>query len=144
VKAASANLPVTDIPLKRVRAYAAWMSKQSGYVYRLPSEQEWTYAANAQGKQPAKDFNCRVLLGNQVIKGQTLGSVRMGEPNGWGLKNYIGNAQEWATTPGGVVAKGGSFSDSLSNCSISLTRAQDGGADPMTGFRLVRELKPGS
>ena len=144
VKAVSAELPVTGISFKQARAYADWVSKQSGYVYRLPTEQEWTYAANAQGKQPAKDFNCRVLLGNQVIKGQALGSVKMGKPNGWGLKNYVGNAQEWVTTSGGVVVKGGAFTDSLSNCSISLTRAHDGGADKITGFRLVRELKLGS
>jgi len=137
-------LPVTGISFKQARAYASWMAKQSGYAYRLPTEKEWTYAANAQGKQPAKDFNCRVLLGNQVIKGQALGNVKMGKPNGWGLTNYVGNAQEWVVTQGGVVAKGGAFSDSLSNCSISMSKTHNGEADPITGFRLVRELKLGS
>ena len=143
-KGGSANLPVTGISFKQARAYASWMAKQSGYAYRLPTEKEWTYAANAQGKQPAKDFNCRVLLGNQVIKGQALGNVKMGKPNGWGLTNYVGNAQEWVVTQGGVVAKGGAFSDSLSNCSISMSKTHNGEADPITGFRLVRELKLGS
>ncbi len=85
-----------------------------------------------------------MLLGNQVIKRQALGSVKMGKPNGWGLKNYVGNAQEWVITPGGVMAKGGAFSDSLSNCAISMSKQHNGGADPITGFRLIRELKLGS
>ncbi len=144
VKGASADLPVTGISFKQAQAYAAWMSKQSGYTYRLPTGQEWTYAANAQGRQPEKDFNCRVQLGSQVIKGQALGSVKMGKPNGWGLKNYVGNAQEWVITPNGVAAKGGAYADSLSNCSISMSKAHSGGADRITGFRVVRELKQGS
>jgi len=144
VRGAADDLPVTGISYKQARAYAAWISQQSGYVYRLPTEQEWTYAANAQGKQPTKDFNCRVTLGSQVIKGQALGSVKMGKPNGWGLKNYIGNAQEWVVTKNGIRANGGAFSDSLSNCSISMSKAHDGKADSITGFRLVREIKLGS
>jgi hypothetical protein len=85
-----------------------------------------------------------VLLGNQVIKGMALGNVKMGKSNGWGLTNYIGNAQEWVVTPGGVKAVGGAYSDSLSNCSISLSKAHNGQPDDITGFRVVRDLKVGS
>ena len=140
VKGAPADLPVTGISIKQARGYASWLSQQSGHLYHLPSEKEWSYAASAQGKQPAKDFNCRVMLGSQIIKGQALGSVKMGKPNGWGLKNYLGNAQEWVITGSGVAAKGGAFTDTLSSCSIKLSKAHDGNADPITGFRLVREF----
>jgi hypothetical protein len=143
VSKASADLPVTGISYKQAQAYASWVSKQTGFTYRIPTAQEWSYAANAQGKQPGKDFNCRVLLGSQVIKGQALGSVKMGKPNGWGLKNYVGNAQEWVTTSSGLAARGGAYPDSLSKCSISLSKTHSGQADEVTGFRLVRELKMG-
>lgn len=140
MKGVAADLPVTGISFKRAKGYAGWLSQQSGHTYRLPSDKEWSYAASAQGKQPAKDFNCRVTLGSQVIKGQALGSVKMGKPNGWGLKNYLGNAQEWVITGSGVTAKGGAYTDTLSSCSISLSKAHDGSADPITGFRLIREF----
>jgi serine/threonine protein kinase len=143
VRAASPELPVTGITLRQVKAYAAWMSRQTGHTYRLPTDQEWSYAASAQGKQPGKDFNCRVMLGDSMIKGQGLVKVDVGSSNGWGLINYIGNAQEWVTTARGTAARGGDYQDNLSACDLSLIRAHAGQADAVTGFRLVRTLEMG-
>jgi hypothetical protein len=143
VRAASPELPVTGITLQQAKSYAAWISSQTGQTYRLPTDQEWSYAANAQGKQPGKDFNCRVMLGDTMIKGQGLVKVDVGSSNGWGLINYIGNAQEWVTTATGTAARGGDYQDNLSNCGLSLIRAHAGQADAVTGFRLVRSLEMG-
>ena len=63
-----------------------------------------------------------------------------GKPNGWGLINYVGNAREWVTSGGSLVARGGAFTDSMSECRISLQESHNGNADPETGFRLLREL----
>lgn len=139
-KSGDGKLPVTGISLQAAQAYASWLSGQSGAKYRLPTEVEWEYAAKAGGKQPKKDFNCRVQLGEQLLKGHSLVNAKSGQQNGWGLANYIGNAQEWVKTGGGVKARGGTFEEPLSKCEISLTKAHSGGADPLTGFRLVREL----
>ena len=130
--------PQTGISIKEAEEYAQWLTERTGKHYRLPTPAEWEYAANANGEQPRKDFNCRVALGDKVIKGTGPVSVVSGQQNGWGLKNYIGNVQEWVIDGGGSIkARGGAYEDSFSNCEISLERPHNGGADNSTGFRLV-------
>jgi serine/threonine protein kinase len=136
-----AQLPITHVSAAQAEEYAKWLSKITGHSYRLPTDQEWTYAANAQGKQPEKDFNCLLRLGDQVIKGLSLIDVKSGKSNGWGLLNYVGNAQEWVTSGGGFSARGGDFQDTLSSCDITLDKPSSGAADDVTGFRLVREVQ---
>ncbi|MGH8120822.1 MAG: formylglycine-generating enzyme family protein, partial [Gammaproteobacteria bacterium] len=128
--------PQTGISLKDAEEYAKWLSERTGKKYRLPNTSEWLYAATADGEQ-IKDFNCRVALGEKVIKGTGIVSVASGQQNGWGLKNYIGNVQEWVVDGGAVKARGGAFEDSHSKCDVSLERSHDGQADTTTGFRLL-------
>jgi len=145
INTSNTTIPVTNISLKQANAFINWLSQTTGYTYRLPTVAEWKYAASANGKQPKKDFNCRVVLGGRVVKGNALVNISTGKKNGWGLTNYIGNAQEWVTTSTNktsskLIAIGGAYKDSLANCDITLSREHDGGADTNTGFRLLREL----
>ena len=133
------DIPMTDISIAQAQTYTAWLSERTGKKYRLPTAAEWQYAANAGGKQPKKDFNCRVVLGDKVLKGTGLVSVKSGQGNGWGLKNYLGNAQEWVSIGNGWAARGGSYSDSLSSCSVELSKEHNGQAEKNTGFRLLLE-----
>ncbi len=133
------NEPMTGITLKQAQDYAAWLSERTGKTYRIPTKQEWEYAANAGGKQPKKDFNCRVSIGEKLIKGTGIVSVKSGKSNGWGLKNYVGNVQEWVSDGNSTTAKGGNYTDAHSKCDITLERSHDGNADDTTGFRLIRE-----
>lgn len=132
--------PITSLPVGDAAQYAQWLSAGSGFVYRLPTEAEWLYAASAPGGGE-RDFNCVVELNGQKIRGFGLGSVRSGRPNGWGLFNLVGNAQEWVTTAQGWGMRGGAYSDPISQCSAQLSRSSAGAADVATGFRLVRELR---
>ena len=133
------DYPVVNLSIGQVEQYAVWLSERTGNSYRLPTTEEWIYAAEAGGKQPRKDFNCSVVLGEKKLKGTGLVSVKSGKSNGWGLSNYIGNAQEWVRDGGALNVRGGAYQDPLSNCKISLSREHDGTPDAQTGFRLIRE-----
>ena len=131
--------PMTGITLKQAEEYAQWVSERTGKKYRIPTVAEWEYAAMAGGKQPKKDYNCRVALGEKVIKGTGVVSIKSGQSNGWGMKNYVGNVQEWVLDGNSIKARGGAYQDAHSKCDISLERAHNGGADDATGFRLILE-----
>ena len=136
------KLPITGIGLAQAEAYASWLSEEASksekktIVYRLPTEAEWVHAAKANGAPKEKKFTCRV----EGVYEPPLQPATNGSPNGWGLINYIGNAQEWVKTGGGVAARGGNFEDPLAKCDVELSRTHSGSADEKTGFRLVREL----
>jgi len=136
----ASNVPVTGITVADAQAYAKWLSERTGKIYRLPTVEEWIYAAKADGKKAKKDYNCRVVQGDQILKGQSIMAANSGSANGWGLYNYIGNVQEWATKGSAVVAMGGSYSDNFGTCSVDLEKPSDGKADQYTGFRLIEEI----
>jgi len=133
------NDPMTGISFQQAQTYASWLSERTGKTYRIPTKAEWEYAANAGGKQPKKDFNCRVSVAGKLIKGTGIVSVKSGKSNGWGLKNYVGNVQEWVLDGNTTLARGGAYTDAHSKCEISLERNHNGTADEVTGFRLLRE-----
>jgi serine/threonine protein kinase len=135
------KLPATGLTLGAAQTYANWLSKQSGARYRLPTDAEWEHAARAGGKQPGKkNYNCTVKVGDQMLKGQSLRTALSGQQNGWGLINYIGNAKEWVRSGDGVSVRGGAHTDPMSKCALELREKHSGNADPVAGFRLVREL----
>ncbi len=135
--AQSEQLPITNISVREVEAYASWLTVGTKHKYRLPTDREWTHAATATGSAPASKncFNPAAGLGTDLLE------VNWGTQNAWGIKNFIGNAQEWVVDPsGGYNARGGAYSDRLGNCAIGLSKPHAGSADKLTGFRLVREL----
>lgn len=142
------NDPVTGITLQQAQDYVKWLSERTGKKYRLPTPQEWEYAATVGGKLTSDSaqfqaikgsLNCRVTLGDKILKGTGIANVKSGRPNAWGLKNFVGNVQEWAVGTNGTEAMGGSYTDSISNCNLNDVRTSDGSADSTTGFRVVLE-----
>ncbi|WP_114417025.1 bifunctional serine/threonine-protein kinase/formylglycine-generating enzyme family protein [Marinospirillum perlucidum] len=133
------DLPRTDLSLQEIEQYLAWLSERTGQTYRLPSRNEWLYAASAQGQQPPRDYNCRVRLGGDILKGDQLNQVSTGHQNGWGLQNFIGNVQELARDDNRLLALGGAYQDPHAECSLDFAREHSGSADGVTGFRLLRE-----
>ena len=113
-----------------------WLSRQSGAVYRLPTSAEWVRAANAGANGGGLDANCQ----KPGVSAGLL-PVNSGEHNAWGLYNYDGNVQEWVRGDNGLEARGGDYIDSFSLCKPTTARAQTGTPDPVTGFRVLREIK---
>ncbi|MGH9755075.1 MAG: SUMF1/EgtB/PvdO family nonheme iron enzyme [Blastocatellia bacterium] len=103
-------IPVTWVSYLDAREYCAWRSQRrnDGVNYRLPTEEEWEYAA--RGKDSGKP-NARMNLypwGDQWIEGNAntiesrLGNSRNIDayPNGkspFGILNLSGNVVEWTS-----------------------------------------------
>ncbi len=144
LNASNAELPASEMELTVVKAYLKWLSRQSGQKYRLPTKNEWLYAAKSRRKALDANRNCK-LSTRGIQKGEELVQVNIGRQNSWGLVNYVGNVQEWVYDKGRkLVAVGGSFKESMDNCDITTTVSHNGNADKATGFRVLRELRTGS
>ncbi len=133
------SLPITGISAVSVRGYLDWLSTQSGKSYRLPNIEEWTIAAMAKNQGLDSNRNC-YLDSRGLQKGGALISTTIGQQNGWGLVNHVGNAREWATNGGKLYVVGGSYKTDMDQCDLKWKRESNGLADDETGFRVLREL----
>lgn len=135
------TIPVTNISLKQAQAYARWLSDQTGRQYRLPTPEEWLYAAKTDVDEPLDDnINCTVDS-RGVRLGEKLLSTLSGRPNHWGLYNFVGNAREWAVNGDKVYALGGAHTDPKSDCNLNKSVVHSGDPDPVTGFRILRQVE---
>jgi serine/threonine protein kinase len=133
----NADLPATGMNFSQAQGFAQWLSQQTGKDYHIPTAQEWLYAATATDPDANRsDWNCRVVQGGSVLKGNALLPAATGRPNPWGLVHAAGNAQEFVADG---TAHGGAHTDPLTECSVSLSRPASEGSAP-TGFRVARAL----
>jgi formylglycine-generating enzyme required for sulfatase activity len=106
------NQPVINVSWNDARTYVAWLARETGRAYRLPSEVEWEYAARAgrttafwQGAEVTPgdaNFDGRYRLDSAEVKAPTPEHFRrrpvpVGRfaANPFGLKNVHGNVWEW-------------------------------------------------
>jgi serine/threonine protein kinase len=135
------STPVTNISIANATAYLKWLSDKSGRTYRLPTLAEWQYAAKATNGTPDPNRNCK-LNSRGIQKGSALNKASLGQQNAWGIVNHLGNAREWVLQPGGTyLAVGGSYDTDMGECNFASKLPHDGSADPLTGFRILREIK---
>jgi formylglycine-generating enzyme required for sulfatase activity len=160
--AGAENKPVRYVNIEDVKAFAAWRSKRDGVNYRLPTEQEWEYAARNGAKDnlypwgDKYDPRCANLnsLNNDPV---VVGTKTC--PNQWGVQDLIGNVFEWTGTeawayPGSnfdvgqlseptfMIRGGGAYEKSTGENAITSTfRVATPGSKRSAGlgFRLVRE-----
>lgn len=98
--------PVTQITHADACAFCAWLSKEDGVVYQLPSEAEWEFAARAGGtskygwvetEAEVKPHAWTQPWAPNVAAAGTSGlrPATQGEANPFGLHDVIGNVHEW-------------------------------------------------
>jgi formylglycine-generating enzyme required for sulfatase activity len=91
--------PVMNVSWDDAQQYVAWLSRRTGKTYRLLSEAEWEYAAQAggggeQAAQPgANQANC-AGCGSRWDSRQTA-PVGSFAANAFGLHDMLGNVSEW-------------------------------------------------
>ena len=113
----SGRFPVVCVSWDDAQAYVAWLSRETGEEYRLPSESEWEYAARA-GASAARYWGegesgqCRHANGGDASTKERysdwkwpVASCRDGHvhtapvgsfaANGWDLHDMLGNVWEW-------------------------------------------------
>ena len=53
VPAGAQDVPVVGVSWHDASAYAAWMSRKTGITHRLPTDEEWTFAAAEKARDEA-------------------------------------------------------------------------------------------
>ena len=103
--------PVVCVSWNDAKAYARWLSRETGQRYRLLSESEWEYVARAgafgarywddsqadqcryvNGADASTDFRRRAACEDGYAQTAPVGSFT---PNGFGLHDVLGNVGEW-------------------------------------------------
>lgn len=153
-------LPVANVSYEDAVAFAEWRSKRDGVTYRLPTEEEWEFAARNGDKDNLYPWGNAWAPGRAatqeagVGKEQPVGTYPQGG-NSWGVQDLIGNVWEWTSSKaslypasplklpdvqkGWLVARGGSYSSQANKVSATM---RDWFApnykNPVLGFRLVK------
>ncbi|MGI9036844.1 MAG: SUMF1/EgtB/PvdO family nonheme iron enzyme [Pyrinomonadaceae bacterium] len=153
--------PVVRVNVADVNKFIEWRNKRDGVEYRLPTEEEWEYAARNGGDNNLYPWgdkweDRRAVLEQSAPK--PVGSA----PNGadkWGVQDLIGNVWEWTSsefkaypgapgeiirknkTPDYVIRGGGFVSKPTGDKAVSSTTrvgVETTRQDGFLGFRLVR------
>ena len=95
------RMPVRFVSGDDVRAFAAWRSKRDGVEYRLPTEEEWEYAARNGSKADLYPWGDKynpqcAVLDRSNNDPEVVGSKSC--PNSWGVQDLIGNVFEWTSS----------------------------------------------
>ncbi|MCP4618146.1 MAG: formylglycine-generating enzyme family protein [Bradyrhizobium sp.] len=167
--AIAADRPAVQVSWHDANSYAAWLSNRTGERYRLPSDEEWAFAAASKFKDDAlpvdEDDPSRRWIAryereserNAGDKGvRAFGSFGVNEN---GLADLGGNVWEWTSTcfTRYRLGESGETASANSNCGVRVVEGQHrayvtdfirddraggcaAGVPPDNlGFRLVRE-----
>ena len=144
--------PVRLISQSDARAYAEWLGHRLGARLRLPTDEEWEYAAGAADLR-------RYPWGDRYVPGfadnrrrRARGPAPLGafpeDESPFGIRNVAGGVREWTSTPadepGRYLLRGGSWRSRPEQCRICAraTAAEDLTHEAI-GFRLAADATQG-
>lgn len=161
---AYSNSPVVLVSWYDANNYCKWLSKQTGRTFRLPSEDEWEYAARGEkskkypwGNEWKEDYANTLESGlNDIVP---VGCFEQGKSD-FGLMDCSGQIWEWTNTNDTVlwkkawpshmrsaddteayIVRGGAWDD-ISVFARCSSRGPNGASffEHYIGFRIVEEL----
>jgi serine/threonine protein kinase len=96
--------PVVNVSFDDATAFAEWRSKRDGVSYRLPTEEEWEYAARNGEQSDLYPWGTDWKDKAAVLKDATPAAVgsRAEGKNKWGVFDLIGNVWEWTSSKASV------------------------------------------
>jgi formylglycine-generating enzyme required for sulfatase activity len=157
------QFPVTNVSLDDANAFAHWRSKRDSVTYRLPTEEEWEYAARNGSQDTVYPWGNDWRNECANVDNNPLAPVSSNTQCGSqaGILDLIGNVWEWTSStaavyqgnskwdslglpqPKGQVIRGGAY-DEPSHGAPKITATRRSFVAPTTklstlGFRLVHE-----
>ena len=164
------GMPAINVTWQQANAYVKWLSQKTGYRYRLLSEAEWEYVAQADtAKRSLKRLainpsQANIDFGDKRSRMQTM-PIDTLRPNAWGVFHIFGNVAEWtldcwhknySSKPTSIrfsgkawvedgcysrVIRGGGWASEVENVGVWPRQwRRTNDAGPDIGFRVMREL----
>lgn len=155
-KRASGDVPVTGVSYRDATAYAGWLTAKTGQTWRLPTDEEWAFAAAERMNDEALGLNdTKADAANPAARwlaryrAESSGGERDAEPkplghfglNSKGLADVAGNVWDWTTTCylRASVDANGKIMRSTENCGVRVVGGRHRGY--MSNF--IRDGKSG-
>ena len=132
------NLPAVQVSWQDATAYATWLSAKTGETWRLPTDEEWIFAAGSRFHDDAlsvaasRDPSVRWLARYEKESEQDALDQRPRPAgafgaNEYGLLDLSGNVWEWTNTcfiRQSLDAKGKSAGASTANCGVRVVEGE--------------------
>jgi formylglycine-generating enzyme required for sulfatase activity len=92
--------PIVNVSYDDANAFAHWRSKRDRVTYRLPTEDEWEYAARNGERADLYPWGTDWEENMAVLKEATPAPVgsRPDGKNRWGVVDLVGNVWEWTSS----------------------------------------------
>jgi len=134
----AADLPAVMVSWRDAVAYAAWLSRKTGETYRLPTDEEWAYAAGSRYQDDSVPVDSDDPSKRWIARYERESSLKSAEidsnprPSGAfganenGLFDVAGNVWEWTNTCFVRTAfnAAGKISNTAANCGVRVVEGQ--------------------
>ncbi len=135
---ADANLPAVLVSWQDATTFAAWLSARTGETWRLPTDEEWVFAAGSRFHDdalligPSSEPSARWLArfereAERAPLGERLRPIGAFGENEHGLVDLSGNVWEWTDTcfiRQSIDARGAPTSRPIVNCGVKVVEGE--------------------